>query len=174
MNLKIPSGFNATLASELKKKFNWIASLVILFILILIADSGMKFAGQELAGFKVVFLGIILEGLPFILIGVVVSALLESFVPEEFICKALPKNRYASIALACCLGIVFPLCECGIVPVARRLVNKGVPLYSAIAFMLAVPIINPVVISSTAVAFSTNRIMVWWRIGAAFLVFLQP
>ncbi len=168
---KVPSDFDINKATELKpKKLGWIFSLTFLFILIVIVDSGIKVAGQEMANFKVVFLGIVLEALPFILIGVVVSALLETFVSEEFIYKILPKNRYASISLACCLGIIFPICECGIVPVARRLVSKGVPLYSAIAFMLAAPIINPVVISSTTVAFSNNHVMVWTRIGAAFLV----
>lgn len=168
---KIPSDFNGNQTPELKhQKSSWLISLIILFILILIVDSGIKYAGPELANFKVVFMSIVLEGLPFILIGVVVSALLENFVSEEFIYKVFPKNRYAGIITACLLGIIFPICECGIVPVARRLVSKGVPLYSAVAFMLAAPIINPVVISSTAVAFSTNHAMVWWRIGAAFLV----
>ncbi|MEN6388989.1 MAG: permease [Syntrophomonas sp.] len=167
---KIPD-FDMNETVELKhQKYSWLVSLIILFVLILLLDFGIKFAGPELANFKVVFLGIVLEALPFILIGVVVSALLETFISEEFIYKVLPKNRYASIMMACCLGIVFPICECGIVPVARRLVSKGVPLYSAVAFMLAAPIINPVVISSTAVAFSSNHTMVWLRMGAALLV----
>lgn len=168
---KIPSDFDIDETVELKhQKYSWLVSLIILFVLILLLDSGIKFAGPELGNFKVVFLSIVLEALPFILIGVVVSALLETFVSEEFIYKVLPKNRYASIMMACCLGMVFPVCECGIVPVARRLVSKGVPLYSAVAFMLAAPIINPVVISSTAVAFTNNHAMVWSRMGTAFLV----
>ncbi|TEB16072.1 putative permease [Pelotomaculum sp. FP] len=120
--------------------------------------------------FKTVFLSIIIEALPFILIGVLVSAFLQNFVSEEAISKFLPRNRILNILLACFIGVIFPVCECGIVPVARRLVSKGVPLYSAITFMLAAPIINPVVASSTAVAFSGNHQMVWSRLELAFFV----
>ena len=141
-----------------------------LFILLLITFLAIRFGGSSLANFKAVFLGIIIEALPFIIIGVFVSAFLENFVSEEVIAKFFPSNRYLGILLACLLGIIFPICECGIVPVARRLISKGVPLYSAVAFMLAAPIINPVVVSSTAVAFLNNHAMVWLRLGLAFLV----
>jgi len=124
----------------------------------------------DFLNFKTVFLSIIIEALPFLLIGVLVSALLQNFFSEETIRKFLPGNRILNILLAGFLGIVFPVCECGIVPVARGLVSKGVPLYSAITFMLAAPIINPVVASSTAVAFGANPEMVWFRLGLAFFV----
>lgn len=124
----------------------------------------------DFLNFKTVFLSIIIEALPFILIGVFVSAILHNFVSEETIRKVLPRNRIPNILLASFLGIIFPVCECGIVPVTRRVVSKGVPLYSAITFMLAAPIINPVVASSTAVAFSANPKMVWFRLGLAFFV----
>jgi uncharacterized membrane protein YraQ (UPF0718 family) len=144
--------------------------LLPLFILLLIAFLAIRFGGSSLANFKAVFLSIIVEALPFIIIGVFVSALLENFVSEEVISNFFPSNRYLGILLACLLGIIFPICECGIVPVARRLISKGVPLYSAVAFMIAAPIINPVVASSTAVAFFNNHAMVWLRLGLAFLV----
>lgn len=105
-----------------------------------------------------IFLSIIIEALPFILIGSFVSALIQGFVSEETIRRILPRNRVASLVLACLLGIVFPLCECGIIPIARRLIAKGVPFYAGIAFMLAVPIINPVVFLSTAFAFNGFQI----------------
>jgi len=131
---------------------------------------GINITWTGFLNFKTIFLSIIIEALPFILIGVFVSAFLQNFVSEETIRKVLPRNRIPNILLASFLGIIFPVCECGIVPVARRLVSKGVPLYSAITFMLAVPIINPVVASSTAVAFSGNPKMVWLRLGLALLV----
>ena len=141
-----------------------------LLVLSLITFFTVRFGGANLLNFKTVFLSIIVEALPFIMIGVFVSALLENFVSEEVISKFFPGNRYLGILLACLLGIIFPICECGIVPVARRLVSKGVPLYSAVAFMLAAPIINPVIVSSTAVAFFNNHSMIWMRLGLAFLV----
>lgn len=110
--------------------------------------------------------------MPFFIVGVIISALLHVFVSEETIRRFFPKNRGAGLLMACLLGIVFPACECGIVPIARRLVSKGVPLYSAVAFMLAAPVINPVVASSTAVAFNGYPAMVWLRLGLAFGVAL--
>lgn len=132
--------------------------------------SSISISWSGFLNFKTIFLSIIIEAMPFILIGVLVSALLQNFVSEEQIKKFLPGNKYAKILLACLVGILFPVCECGIVPVARRLVSKGVPLYSAVTFMLAAPIINPVVASSTAVAFSANPSMVCYRLGLAFFV----
>ncbi|GBF31845.1 membrane protein, putative [Desulfocucumis palustris] len=120
--------------------------------------------------FKTVFLSIIIEALPFIIIGVFVSAIIQNFVSEETIGRVLPKSRLFSILIASLLGIIFPVCECGIVPVARRLVQKGVPLYSAITFMLAAPVINPVVASSTAIAFTVRPDIVWFRLGFSFIV----
>jgi len=132
--------------------------------------SSISITWSGFLNFKTIFLSIIIEAIPFILIGVFVSALLQNFVSEEQIKRFLPGSKYSKILLACLMGIIFPVCECGIVPVARRLVSKGVPLYSAVTFMLAAPIINPVVASSTAVAFSANPKMVCYRLGLAFLV----
>ncbi len=137
-----------------------------------ISMSNISITWSGFLNFKTIFLSIIIEAIPFILIGVFVSALLQNFVSEEQIKRFLPGNKYLKILLACLVGIIFPVCECGIVPVARRLVSKGVPLYSAVTFMLAAPIINPVVASSTAVAFSANPKMVCYRLGLAFFVSL--
>ncbi|WP_238456310.1 permease [Desulfotruncus arcticus] len=133
-------------------------------------NTGMNIAWSDLLNFKIIFLSIIIEALPFILIGVFVSAVLQNFVSEETIRRILPRNKMANLLLASFLGIIFPVCECGIVPITRRLISKGVPLYSAVTFMLAAPIINPVVASSTAVAFSAAPPMVWFRLGLAFFV----
>ncbi len=137
-----------------------------------ISISNLSITWSGFLNFKSIFLSIIIEAIPFILIGVFVSALLQNFVSEEQIKRFLPGSKYSKILLASLMGIIFPVCECGIVPVARRLVSKGVPLYSAVTFMLAAPIINPVVASSTAVAFSANPKMVCYRLGLAFFVSL--
>lgn len=96
--------------------------------------------------------------------------MLNLFLSEELIQKLLPRNRVLGIIIASLLGLLLPLCECGIVPVTRRLVQKGVPVYVATTFMLATPIINPVVLLATSVAFGLNPKMVWIRLGVAFLV----
>lgn len=124
---------------------------------------------QIILNFKTIFLGIIIEALPFILISVIVSSLLHNFVSEELIRRVLPKNKTYSIMLACFLGMIFPACDCGMVPIVRRLVMKGVPLYSAVAFMLSAPIINPVVATATTYAFNSSE-MALTRISIAFLI----
>lgn len=124
---------------------------------------------QVILNFKTIFLGIIIEALPFILISVIVSSVLHNFVSEELIQRVLPKDKMASIVLSCLLGTIFPACDCGMVPIVRRLVMKGVPLYCAVAFMLSAPIINPVVATATAFAFNSVEMAVA-RLGIAFLI----
>lgn len=124
----------------------------------------------EIKVFRIIFLSIVIEALPFMLLGVFVSSVLHNFVSEEWIKRVFPRGRYAGILLACLMGLVFPVCECGIVPVARRLVLKGVPLHCAVTFMLAAPVINPVVALSTLVAFNFNPQVLWFRMGLAFAV----
>jgi len=104
-----------------------------------------------------VFTSIIYEALPFIVLGVVIAGLLEEFVPQQGIAKIVPKNRVIAIALGGLLGLVFPMCECGIIPVMRRLLRKGLPLSLCVTYMLAGPIINVVVMISTFVAFNYPR-----------------
>lgn len=100
------------------------------------------------------FTGIVLEALPFVLLGALVSGFIEVFVPRERITALLPARASYTVLLAGLLGVVFPVCECAVIPVVRRLMRKGVPLSAAIAYLLAGPIVNPIVASSTAVAYA--------------------
>ncbi|MEN6567248.1 MAG: permease [Veillonellales bacterium] len=120
--------------------------------------------------FKIILLSIVIEALPFVLLSVIVSAILHNFVTEDMISRIMPKNKFLSIVPASLLGIVLPVCDCGMVPIVRRLVKKGVPLPTAISFMLGAPILNPLVAAATAFAFKTNTAMVLFRLGTAFLV----
>ena len=101
-----------------------------------------------------VFTSIIYEALPFVVLGVVIAGLLEEFVPQQAIAKVIPSSKPLAIGLGGLLGIVFPMCECGIIVVMRRLLRKGLPLSVCVAYMLAGPIINVVVLTSTYVAFN--------------------
>ena len=103
--------------------------------------------------FLIIFLQIVFEAMPFIILGALISGTLEELLPQQMVTKLLPKRRSTAIAGSAMLGLVFPMCECGIVPVMRRLLGKGLPLSCAVAYMLAAPIINPVVIMSTWAAF---------------------
>ena len=86
-------------------------------------------------------------------IGTLLSGIIDAFVPSEKMEKILPRNPVAAIALSGVLGVVFPMCECGVVPVIRRLIRKGLPVSCALTYLLAAPIVNPIVALSTFAAF---------------------
>jgi uncharacterized membrane protein YraQ (UPF0718 family) len=125
--------------------------------------------------------------MPFIVLGVVIAGFLEEMVPQRHITRVIPRNRLLAIGLGGFLGLIFPMCECGIIVVMRRLLRKGVPLSVCVCYMLAGPIINVVVMLSTYMAFAGNTdygtwslagqpvsvfalIMVGLRMGLGFLV----
>lgn len=107
--------------------------------------------------FLVIFPSIVFEALPFIVIGAVISGALEEFLPQRLITRILPRRRWLAIAGSSMLGLVFPMCDCGVVPVMRRLLSKGLPLSCACAYMLGAPLLNPVVLVATWAAFSGDR-----------------
>ena len=108
------------------------------------------------------FLSIVFEGAPYILIGTLLSGFIDAFLPAKFIDRVLPRNKVLSTLMAGFLGLVFPVCECAIVPVIRRLVQKGLPLGCAVTYMLAAPIVNPIVAVSTATAFKESVKLFQW------------
>ena len=107
----------------------------------------------SLPDFQYAFLSILLEGIPFLLGGAILSGLLEEFLPQSLMTRLLPKNPRMAVIASGFLGLIFPVCECGIVPVVRRLMSKGLPVSCGITYMLAAPIVNPLVILSTLAAF---------------------
>jgi uncharacterized membrane protein YraQ (UPF0718 family) len=128
---------------------------------------------QEISNFLTLFSSVLWEAMPFIVLGAVIAGILEEFLPQQAITKFLPKQALPAVMIGALLGLVFPMCECGIVVVMRRLLRKGLPLSCCIAYMLAGPIINLVVIFSTWVAFKQHGIgqeMVFLRVLGGFLV----
>jgi uncharacterized membrane protein YraQ (UPF0718 family) len=107
----------------------------------------------SLPDFQYAFLSILLEGAPFLLGGAILSGFLEEFLPQSLMTRLLPKNPRTAIVVSGLLGVIFPVCECGIVPVVRRLLRKGLPVSCGVTYMLAAPIVNPLVILSTLAAF---------------------
>src|SRR5262249_4616427 len=106
--------------------------------------------------------------MPFIVLGALISGILEELVPQQFFTRIVPKNRFLAIGLSALLGLIFPMCECGIVPVMRRLLKKGLPLGCCIAYMLCGPIINGVVLASTWFAFAPH-----WQKGGYQIIALR-
>ncbi|MCM3177756.1 permease [Cytobacillus horneckiae] len=101
----------------------------------------------------VIFLGIILEAFPFIILGVVFSSIIQEFVSEDMIRRLIPKNPITALFTALFVAILTPVCECAIIPVVRRLIQKGVPVHAGTAILLGAPILNFIVFGSTFYAF---------------------
>lgn len=116
-----------------------------------------------------VFLGIFIEAAPFLLFGSLASGLISVFVSADDIAAIFPRSRPLAAVAGALLGIAFPVCECGVVPVVRRLTQKGLPLSAGIAFLLAAPVLNPVVIASTYAAFGFSFIF-WARIVLTLVI----
>jgi uncharacterized protein len=111
-----------------------------------------------------VFLSLIVEAIPFLLLGVFASSMLLLFVDEHRLIAVMPKNPFLGAIAGGLMGFLFPVCECGNVPVARRLLLQGVPVPVAISFLLAAPTINPIVIWATWTAFRDQPEIVVLRV----------
>jgi len=116
-----------------------------------------------------VFVSVLVQAMPFLVFGVALSAVIAVFVPRSFWSRALPSHPALAVPVAGVAGVVLPGCECGSVPIAGSLIRRGVTPAAALAFLLAAPAINPIVLAATAVAFPNNPEMVVAR-GAASLV----
>lgn len=124
---------------------------------------------KEIGDFSNIFTSIVLEAIPFIILGSFISAIIQIFIPEEFIIKLIPKVNFLGYLGAALIGLIFPVCECAIIPITRSLMKKGVPVGFGVTFMLSVPIINPIVIMSTYYAFYDKQAMVILRTVGGFV-----
>ncbi|HTY13999.1 MAG TPA: permease [Candidatus Omnitrophota bacterium] len=122
--------------------------------------------------FSLFSVSVFLEAAPFLLLGALLSALFEVLVPEKTVTAWIPKKRRFGLLLGLTMGMIFPTCECGIIPIIKRMIEKKVPNYIAITYLLAAPVINPVVLFSTYVAFRGNWHLVLARIAIVSLVAL--
>lgn len=122
--------------------------------------------------FALAFLSILFEGAPFILLGTLISGFIDIYLPAGAMDRFLPKNKFLAVLTAGLLGAVFPVCECAVVPVIRRLVKKGLPVSCALTYMLAAPIVNPITALSTWKAFQGQgaAMMVSSRLLLGFLI----
>lgn len=113
----------------------------------------MTWFSFQFSDFAVSFNSLLFEGIPFLLLGALISGVVDVFVPTHWITRLLPKNRSAAVWVSGLLGLVFPMCECGSVVVIRRFLAKGLPVSCAVAYMLAAPIVSPLVAVVTFWAF---------------------
>ena len=114
---------------------------------------------DRLHTFTTIFLGIFIEAVPFLLLGTLASGFVEVFVRPESLARWIPRHPLLAVLAGAGLGIVLPVCECGIVVVVRRLLAKGLPLRVGVAFLLAAPVVNPIVFASTLTAFGAGKML---------------
>ena len=121
----------------------------------------------------IMFMSIFFESFPFLLLGALISSIIETFVSNDTMARIIPKNKILGSIVGICLGFFLPECDCAVMTVAKRLIKKKVPINVAVSFMLASPIINPVVILSTYHAFyKTNPDIFWMRLVLGIVVSL--
>ncbi len=130
--------------------FGLVAGLIAFAVALRLVEPG-RIAWLQAA--IIVFGSLVIQALPFVLVGALAAAAIEVFVPMGTLEKLTLLPRPLQLPAAALAGIAFPICECGSVPVARRLAAKGLMPSAAITFMLAAPVVNPVVIASTFVAY---------------------
>jgi uncharacterized protein len=125
---------------------------------------------EQLSNAFTLFLSLLVEAIPFLLLGVLLSSVLMVFIDEQWLVAKLPKHPILGSLVGSCIGFLFPVCECGNVPVARRLITQGVPIHVAVGFLLAAPTVNPIVIWSTWIAFRDRPEIVILRVVFSLLI----
>ena len=119
--------------------------------------------------FSIIFTAIVVEAIPFVLLGAVVAGAIEVFVSDRVFGRVTRLPSALQLPVAALGGFAFPVCECGSVPVARRLIRRGIHPGAGVAFMLASPILNPIVLLSTWVAYSPRGLGAQMVFGRAAL-----
>lgn len=149
---------------------------ILMFILSYLSALSMldiNLYNQYLDNFKKfynIFISILIQGFPFILIGSFVSAIIQICISRDRFIKIFPKNIFLSCIVAAFAGLLFPICDCGTIPIVRGLMKKKVPIAAGVTFMLAAPIVNPIAIVSTIYAFQTMRSVVIYRVIAGVVI----
>ena len=125
---------------------------------------------EKLSTAWAIFQGLLLEAIPFLLLGVAIAGLARWLVPQTAWVQRLPKNPLIAPITGALMGFALPACECGNVPVARRLLASGAPMGTAFGFLFAAPVLNPIVLASTWAAFPDQPWLLIARPLGAFVI----
>ncbi|WP_405624655.1 MULTISPECIES: permease [unclassified Streptomyces] len=147
-----------------------VLTMLLLVLVLLQGPIRSALSAPVMQSWMTVFVAVLVQALPFLVLGVLLSAAIAVFVPASFFARALPKRPALAVPVAGLAGAVLPGCECASVPVAGALVRRGVTPAAALAFLLSAPAINPIVLTATAVAFPRNPEMVLARFVGSLLV----
>jgi uncharacterized membrane protein YraQ (UPF0718 family) len=139
-------------------------------VIVISPDVVLWFSRPAIQAWRTIFVAIVVQALPFLVLGTVVSAAINAFVPTAVLARALPRKPALAVPVAGVAGVALPGCECASVPVAGSLMRRGVAPAVALTFLLSAPAVNPIVMVSTAVAFPNNPMMVLARLVASLAV----
>ena len=137
--------------------FVLIAATILVTIPAFLSLALLQRIAEGLPDFATIFLGIFIEAAPFLLFGTLASGMVEVFVSQDFFARVISRRAGLGALTGAFMGLAFPVCECGVVPLTRRMLRKGLPLSAGIAFLLAAPVLNPIVIASTGAAFGWEK-----------------
>ncbi len=163
-----------------KHDFSMIKALLYMSLLILLFTCLVSFSMFDVSiyneylvkfqKFYTVFISILIQGLPFILVGSFVASVIQIYISKDTFIKIFSKNIFLSCIIAAFAGLFFPICDCGTIPVVKGLMKKKIPIGAGITFMLAAPIVNPIAILSTIYAFQGMKSVVTSRIAAGIII----
>ena len=136
------------------------AGALLLVIMLLVMLGGRANPGAIISTLSTRFLSLFIEAAPFLLLGTLLSGLIDAFVRQEHILRFLPRNKLLGVLTGTFAGFLFPVCECGVVPVVRQLYAKRLPMPVGISFLLAAPVMNPIVVLSTWTAFGWGPVLI--------------
>jgi uncharacterized membrane protein YraQ (UPF0718 family) len=125
---------------------------------------------NALQDFVTLTISVIVESMPFVLLGIVLSIIVQEWLPQAFFSSWLPKRGLPRRAVISFLGMFLPVCECGNVPLARGLVLKGFTVSESMTFLLAAPILNPITIITTHQAFGWDDGILVARLIGGFAI----
>lgn len=148
-------------------------AIVLAFVLIRLFAPGSSVAsglGDSARDFVTLSVSVIIESLPFVFLGIVLSAVVQIWLPEGFLLRRLPRNPAARRITLSMLGMLLPVCECGNVPLARGLIVNGLTVAESMTFLFAAPILNPITIITTQQAFGWDSPILVSRILGGFLI----
>lgn len=148
-----------------------LAGIVVLFVVrVLTANVHLIWLPDRAQDFLTLTISVILESLPFVVLGILLSIVVQVWIPDDTFLRILPKNRTLRRITISLLGVLLPVCECGNVPLARGLIVKGLTVAESMTFLLAAPIVNPITIITTQQAFGWSNGILIARLAGGFLI----
>ena len=123
-----------------------------------------------LQDFLTFLISIVVEALPFVVLGIIISVAVQVWLPEGWLLRRLPKRRWVRQVTISLLGVFVPVCECGNVPLARGLLVQGLSVSESLVFLLAAPVLNPVTIITTQQAFANDPVVLAGRMAGGFVI----